>query len=263
MAAPLDIDCFSCRATARCACRKGDGTPTEPHAVRVALSVACDVETCKARVGKICTGAPGTALYHPERMYKAKGITGPAFKVGLQRHLEALVTFLQSCPTEVASAHLSVEVRGEANLPRLFGEKGRLVVVFRQGGIYASARVAEPERRTPPRRPDPRPTRATGLHQVDLRRARRAPESYEDIAEEMEDQCDPPDDETDEDDDARALPPGPPAPAPLLLGPSSLAAPVPAPLQLGPSPLAAPQPLALPPPGQQSLFLLPGRTGKR
>lgn len=256
MAAPLDIDCFSCRATARCACRKGDGSPTEPHAVRVALSVACDVETCKARVGKICTGAPGTALYHPERMYKAKGITGPAFKVGLQRHLEALVTFLQSCPTEVAGAHLSVEVRGEANLPRLFGEKGRLVVVFRQGGIYASARVAEPERRTPPRRPDPRPTRATGLHRVDVR-PRRAPESYEDIAEEMEDQGDP-DDEADE--DARALPPGPPAPAPLLLGPSPHAAsPEPAPLQLGPSPLAAPQPLALPPPGQQPLlFLLPG-----
>ena len=218
------------------------------------------METCKARVGKICTGAPGTALYHPERMYKAKGITGPAFKVGLQRHLEALVTFLQGCPTEVAEAHLSVEVRGAANLPRLFGVKGISIVSSRQGGIYASVRVAEPERPTPPRRPDPRPTRATGLHRVEVR-PRRAPESYEDIAEEMEDQGYPPDDEVDEDDDARALPPGPPppAPAPLQLGPSSLAAPVPAPLLLGPSPLAAPQPLALPPPGQQPLlFLLPG-----
>ena len=262
MAAPLDIDCLSCRATARCACRKGDGTPTEPHAVRVALSVACNVEKCKARVGQICTGAPGTALYHVERMYKAKGITGPAFKVGLQRHLEALIAFLQSCPSEVAGAHISVDVRGKANLPRLFGVEGMSITIFHQGEVYASVTAAEPERRPPPRRPDPRPTRATGLHRVDVRRGR-GPQSYEDIAEEMEDQCDPPDDETDEDDDARALPPGPPAPAPLLLGPSSLAAPVPAPLQLGPSPLAAPQPLALPPPGQQSLFLLPGRTGKR
>lgn len=241
MAAPLDIDCHSCRTKRGIACRTAEGSPTDPHAVRVALSAACEV--CRARVGAPCPSAPGGALYHPERLYKARGITGPNFKRELQRHLEQLATFLRGCPAEVSEAHVSVKVRGEANLPRLFGDSGPPIVTSHGGKVDVYVQVAE-EAHTP-RRPDPRPTGGGGLHRDDARPGRRRPAaSYTAEFYDEEHQLEPPLDE-DDDDQRPALPPAPPAPGPILLGPSSLPRELP----------AAPARLALPPPGQQPLFL--------